>query len=271
VTAPLLCSRSVSAPAFTQAAGDPSTPTRPTMERYVLVLDPSSSRCPHPALSLPSPCPHPALTLPSPCPLPALSLPSPCPLPALSLPPCLLRPTGRDSAPQVAGELLTTILAAFAATGYRVSWRLLNARRWVAQKRLRLYITGVRNDLPHAPLSFPNDELPTEAMSCGLTFPSDTLPTVRECLEPASSAEVARCALTAAQWSKIASAEFCAKSNRGVRSREVSPPHGLESCRVRMRGPLIRCGSDALLKTCGRLTAAQLPMVGRARCGVWTR
>ena len=39
------------------------------------------------------------------------------------------------------------MLRAFAGAGYDVHWHLLDSRRWVAQKRLRLYIIGFRRDL----------------------------------------------------------------------------------------------------------------------------
>jgi site-specific DNA-cytosine methylase len=47
----------------------------------------------------------------------------------------------------VAGGVLSTMLRAFAGAGYDVHWHLLDSRRWVAQKRLRLYIIGFRHDL----------------------------------------------------------------------------------------------------------------------------
>eukprot|EP00966_Prymnesium_polylepis_P230371 5330628-Prymnesium_polylepis.1 len=73
------------------------------------------------------------------------------------------------------------MLAAFEGTGYRVRWRLLNARRWVAQKRLRLYIVGFRSDLPGAAsFGWPTDE----PLAC-----DGGAPTVRGCLEPPDSPE----------------------------------------------------------------------------------
>ena len=112
----------------------------------------------------------------------------------------------------VAGELLQTMIEAFAGAGYRVSWRLLDSRRWVAQKRLRLYVVGVRSDLADAGISFPSDALPDGVRA----------PCVRECLEPADAAAVARAALSPQQWARISSDEFCAKSNRSVRSRAIA-------------------------------------------------
>ena len=47
----------------------------------------------------------------------------------------------------VAGGVLSKMLRAFAGAGYDVHWHLLDSRRWVAQKRLRLYIIGFRHDL----------------------------------------------------------------------------------------------------------------------------
>ena len=47
----------------------------------------------------------------------------------------------------MAGGVLSTMLRAFAGAGYDVHWHLLDSRRWVAQKRLRLYIIGFRHDL----------------------------------------------------------------------------------------------------------------------------
>ena len=89
----------------------------------------------------------------------------------------------------IAGSVLATMLAAFEGAGYRVSWRVLNARRWVAQKRRRVYIVGFRNDLSAASAF----EWPDDA-------PPERPPVLRDVLEPRGSASVERCALTAAQW-----------------------------------------------------------------------
>ncbi|KAL1528913.1 hypothetical protein AB1Y20_010235 [Prymnesium parvum] len=59
------------------------------------------------------------------------------------------RPTGKGVTFK-AGATLTGMLGAFAACGYDVSWRVLNARHWLPQYRERLFIVGLRRDL-HAP------------------------------------------------------------------------------------------------------------------------
>jgi len=122
---------------------------------------------------------------------------------------------GSSNEDAVAGAVLRTMLAAFESAGYTACWRLLNARRWVAQRRVRLYIVGFRADLPHAAGAFrwPSDEMPAD----GSFRPT----TVRDCLEPAGSPDVERCTLSAEHWERIISDDFCAKSNRGERSREI--------------------------------------------------
>ena len=56
------------------------------------------------------------------------------------------------------------MLAAFEGAGYRVSWRLLSSRRWLAQKRLRLYIVGLRQDLDGGVnFQWPSEKMPDEA------------------------------------------------------------------------------------------------------------
>lgn len=46
-----------------------------------------------------------------------------------------------------AGRTFETVLQAFRECGYEVSWRVLNARHWVAQTRERVYMVGIRSDL----------------------------------------------------------------------------------------------------------------------------
>ena len=46
------------------------------------------------------------------------------------------------------------ILEAFGACGYDVSWRVVNARRWLPQYRERVYLVGLRSDLGCAPLDW---------------------------------------------------------------------------------------------------------------------
>ena len=43
------------------------------------------------------------------------------------------------------------MLEAFGACGYDVSWRVVNARRWLPQYRERVYLVGLRSDLGCAP------------------------------------------------------------------------------------------------------------------------
>ena len=102
--------------------------------------------------------------------------------------PALATLGGGDGA--TAGSVLAAMLAAFESAGYRVSWRVLNARRWVAQKRRRLFIVGFRSDTNAATGAF---EWPDDA-------PPERPPVLRDVLEPRGSASVERCALTAAQW-----------------------------------------------------------------------
>ena len=106
----------------------------------------------------------------------------------------------------IAGSVLATMLAAFEGAGYRVSWRVLNARRWVAQKRRRLYIVGFRSDTNAAASAF--ERLTTR------------------CRAPAGAARRPRAARfgvgravrsTAAQWE-------AAQSRRGIAARGCSSP-----------------------------------------------
>lgn len=126
----------------------------------------------------------------------------------------------------IAGETLTHMLDAFAACGYRVHWRLLDARKWVPQKRLRLYIVGLRNDLDGADgfcngFSFPCDEDTPSSTGSGSRDGSGCWPTVRTILDLPDSADVANCALSSEQWARISSAAFCEKANRSARGREI--------------------------------------------------
>ena len=113
-----------------------------------------------------------------------------------------------------ATTVLSAILSTFTAAGYRVSWRLLNSRRWLPQKRMRLYIVGFRNDLKEAASAF---SLPDEVPAAG-----EVPPVVRDILEPPGAEWVERCALTPAQWEVLQNDS--SKSNaqrRGVRSRRI--------------------------------------------------
>ena len=126
------------------------------------------------------------------------------------------RPINGDSSHEgsKAGGVLTAILAAFEAAGYVTRWRLLSSERWVAQKRLRLYIVGIRSDLAAAALprfEWPSDEVPDSGRGRVL----------RDLLEPPDAPDVARATLTAEQWARICSDKFCAKSQRGPACREL--------------------------------------------------
>lgn len=129
----------------------------------------------------------------------------------------------------VAGATLRAICTDLESTGYVVSWQLLHAHRWVAQSRLRLYIVGIRKDLPGAStFRFPSDLAASAAPKDGAEgVGAARSPTVRDCLLEAARAgeshldDLAACALSSDQWARITSEAFCAKSNRSARSREL--------------------------------------------------
>jgi site-specific DNA-cytosine methylase len=75
----------------------------------------------------------------------------------------------------VAGVVLSTMLRAFAGAGYDVHWHLIDSRRWVAQKRLRLYIIGFRHDL-HVSGFIPPSEFGPHASAGAEATAEDTRP-----------------------------------------------------------------------------------------------
>ena len=103
---------------------------------------------------------------------------------------------------------LQVMLHAFKGAGYDVTWHLVNVRGWVPQSRKRLYFVGFRSDL-HVPPFTPPD--------AGHLAPRR----VRDILEPAGSEAVALAAITAGQWAKIQTPEFCAKAGRAAAEREI--------------------------------------------------
>lgn len=53
------------------------------------------------------------------------------------------------------GETLRTILAEFDKSGYDVEWKVLNSKDYgVPQSRERIYLVGIRKDIPHKPLEW---------------------------------------------------------------------------------------------------------------------
>lgn len=79
------------------------------------------------------------------------------------------------------GKTLETMLEVFASIGYKVTWKVLNAWDYnVAQKRERILIVGIRNDLYHNDFEFPKpctykpvlkDILKDVPPSLGMSYP----------------------------------------------------------------------------------------------------
>lgn len=88
------------------------------------------------------------------------------------------------------GEVFTRILDELGSCGYKVSWKVVNAREWLPQCRERVYIVGFRSDL-------------------GITMPWDLVngnahgSVVSDVLLPWNNDEVLACKLTEPQWEKL--------------------------------------------------------------------
>ena len=53
------------------------------------------------------------------------------------------------------GNALKTVLNEFDKLGYDVSWKVLNSINYgVPQSRERIYLVGIRNDIPHTPIEW---------------------------------------------------------------------------------------------------------------------
>ena len=96
----------------------------------------------------------------------------------------------------VAGGVMERVCASFASCGYHVDWAVINSRHFVAQNRERVYIVGIRNDIPVEPLEgWKHRAQPTTSSTTN----------VRNVLEPDDSPAVKASELTQSQWSKIQS------------------------------------------------------------------
>lgn len=115
------------------------------------------------------------------------------------------------------GETFQMMLNSFEATGYRVTWNIINSRHWLPQQRERVYIVGFRNDLNISEIDWKlgrpywsgshgtiiNDQLTPGLLSC-----------VRDILEDSPSEAIEQAKLTEVQWNRINLPENIAKANR---------------------------------------------------------
>ena len=115
------------------------------------------------------------------------------------------------------GSTFKYILQEFENVGYNVTWKIIDAKHWVPQKRLRVYIVGFRSDLGYSG----NAHWPTAGEST--VGPGSAL-FVRHILEREPTAVVQ---LTQAQWDKIQTPVYLEKTNTwkglvgGVRMKEI--------------------------------------------------
>lgn len=65
------------------------------------------------------------------------------------------------------GDILETILSELRTIGYSVDWRVYNTRSLLPQQRTRIYILGLRQDLPRASEPFEWPEIPVLQTSFG--------------------------------------------------------------------------------------------------------
>jgi DNA (cytosine-5)-methyltransferase 1 len=90
------------------------------------------------------------------------------------------------------GTTFSTILAAFAECGYATTWRVLNSGHWLPQWRERVYLVGVRSDLPGA--------MDWAAVLPPVGDPRRSARTLRCVLEARAEPGVGLSELTAEQW-----------------------------------------------------------------------
>lgn len=115
------------------------------------------------------------------------------------------------------GETFRYILQEFENVGYDVSWRIIDAKHWLAQSRQRVYIMGFRIDLGLKSDNFWPDAGVT-ADGPGINI------TVRDILEKEPHCLVQ---LSSEQWEKMQTPEYIEKTNKwrglvgGSRSREI--------------------------------------------------
>lgn len=105
----------------------------------------------------------------------------------------------------VAGSVLRSMLQAFGACGYDVSWRVLNSRHWLPQQRERLFIAGLRTELHAPPMDW--EGLTGGSRSDGAAKASADRPAagglVQHILEDPASAQVREAELSEAQWGTV--------------------------------------------------------------------
>jgi DNA (cytosine-5)-methyltransferase 1 len=109
-----------------------------------------------------------------------------------------------------AGNVMEKILQAFRACGYKVEWRIVNARHFVPQYRERVYFVGSRLDLQCE--DFHWDKL----------YPNEKPPVLRNVLEPTSSPSVTASELSTSQWEKVQSL-YEPKEEKMVRLDDFAP------------------------------------------------
>ena len=93
----------------------------------------------------------------------------------------------------IAGKVLDGILGAFRRCGYKVEWKIINARHFVPQYRERVYFIGSRL------------ELQCKDFEWEQIYPIEKPPVLRSILEPKSSLSVAVSELSPSQWEKVQS------------------------------------------------------------------
>ncbi|CAM9148092.1 unnamed protein product, partial [Ectocarpus fasciculatus] len=115
------------------------------------------------------------------------------------------------------GQTFRYILNEFEAAGYDISWKVIDAKHWLAQSRQRVYITGFRSDLGIKG----DNHWPSPGVSCD--GPGIDL-VVRDILETSPQCLVQ---LTQDQWDKMQTPEYLEKTNKwkglvgGARSKEI--------------------------------------------------
>ena len=115
------------------------------------------------------------------------------------------------------GQTFSYILNEFEAAGYDVSWKIIDAKHWLAQSRQRVYITGFRSDLGlKGDSHWPSAGVTCDGPGIGLRV-RDILETNPQCLVQ----------LTQEQWDKMQTPEYLEKTNKwrglvgGTRSKEI--------------------------------------------------
>ena len=111
------------------------------------------------------------------------------------------RRNGPDKPSKDVGSVFHTMLCAFEACGYRVTWNICNSRHYLAQNRARVFIVGVRSDLSDRHPDFSWDWY--DRLSQGALKAKGASMLVRDIMEPPGSSAVAESELSNNQWTKV--------------------------------------------------------------------